>query len=67
MWTQILSPLKMKATCEELLKYLLIYYLAMLGLSCCPWDLHCAMRDLSLRSTDSLVVAHGLSSHGAWA
>ena len=43
------------------------YYLAMLGLSCCPWDLHCPMRDLSLRSTDSLVVAHGLSSHGAWA
>ena len=40
----------------------LFAYLAALALSCGTQDFHCITRDLSLRCTDSLVVAHGLQS-----
>ena len=37
-------------------------YLAVLGLSCGLWDVHCIMQDLLLRYKDSPVTVHGLSS-----
>ena len=42
-------------------------YLPVTGLSCGTWDLRDIMWDLSLHHIDSLVVACGLSSCGAWA
>ena len=36
-------------------------YLAVLGLGCSTWDLHCIIGDLSFWGMNCLVVAYGLS------
>ena len=46
--------------------FLLLIYLAALGLSCGTQDLHCVIWDFSLRHTGSKVAMHGLSCSMAW-
>ena len=55
-----LKLLSMQAKTAHLKKNVFIY-LAVSGLSCSTWDLHCIMQDLLLGSMDSLVVACGPS------
>jgi len=44
--------------------YLIFMCLAVLGLGCSVWDLHCVVWDVLLQHMDSLVVAHMGSAFG---
>ena len=55
-----------EATDTSLLFFQIVIYLAVLGLSCGTQDLHCVTQDLSLRCTDSLVVALGRTAVVCW-
>ena len=57
---QIVFPWVLFHFLDGIILFKIFIYLAVLGLSCSTWDVHCVMWELSWQHTDSLVVTRGL-------